>query len=653
MAVQKKPERPLDYGRTSTGITVFSPAFDAHYAYSGDDLGCSYSPQQTRFVLWAPTAEEAFVVLYDGDDDVAGHTIAMVREERGVWRAAVSGDLDDRQYNYRVKVGEQWNEGTDPYARAVSINGRRGVVIDLGRTNPAGWEQDQRPPFAHTQDAVIYELHVRDLTSHPLSGADHPGSYAAAAQTGTRGPDGIPTGLDHIASLGVTHVQLLPVFDYSEDSVDESDPRASYNWGYDPKNYNAPEGSYATDPYDPATRIRELKSLVQALHAKGLRVIMDVVYNHMYDAYRCNFTQLVPGYYFRYADPHGQELADGSGCGNETASERAMMRKFIVESVAYWAQEYHIDGFRFDLMGLHDLETMNAVRARLEQIDPHMLITGEGWIMGRTLLPELGANQRYAAVLPRIAQFNDGLRDALKGSIFSPAARGFISGQDGMEQGVKIGVAAAIPYAERIRGYADSPAQCLNFAECHDNHTLWDKLAISNPDEEDAARVRMQQLAAAIVLTAQGIPFLHAGQEFMRTKQGVENSYQSPDEINGLDWERCARYQAEVEEIRRLIALRKEHPAFRLRSAQAIRASLFFEDAPPLAIAYTLRNHAGGDPSQHLYVLYNGSRNRISLRLPQLGQWEALWCPYGQLTQDEHGQQLEASGSSCTIVHIR
>ncbi len=379
---------------------------------------------------------------------------------------------------------------------------------------------------------------------------------------------------------------------------------------------------------------------------------MDVVYNHLYDAYRCHFSQLVPGYYFRYSDIESRTLADGSGCGNETASERAMMRKFIVESVAFWAEEYHLDGFRFDLMGLHDIATMNAVRSRLDCIDTQIIMTGEGWIMGSTLPDDQRANQHYATALRRIAQFNDSLRDAVKGSIFNPQSKGFISGQDGMEQAVKSGVAGEIAYSGDIRGYAAEPDQCLNFVECHDNHTLWDKLSLSNPQEDEATRIRMHLLATAIVLTSQGIPFLHAGQEFLRTKQGVGNSYQSPDEINQMDWIRCARYQAVADEIRGLIALRRHHSAFRMRSADAIRRHLAFEEAAPGTIAFTLRDHANGDPSRHLYVLYNPARKRVRVPLPKLGQWKTLWGLSSSVQETENGSWLDAQELSCIILHI-
>ncbi|OKP87134.1 type I pullulanase [Paenibacillus sp. P32E] len=625
MSVQREMEETIFYGDPAAtgGISVFDQDFDELFSYDGDDLGLIYTSAYSAFCLWAPTAQEAEVVLYDSWQQTAGDRLPMIREVRGTWRLTVSGDLDGKLYTYRVRIGDQWNEAADPYARAVGVNGDRAAILDLRKTDPERWTTD-KPPLASPMDAVIYELHVRDLSIHPASGTAYKGQFLGLAEGGTRGPGGILTGLDHIADLGVTHVQLLPVYDLATESVDETRlDQPYYNWGYDPKNYNVPEGSYATDPYLPDVRITELKTMIQALHDRGLRVIMDVVYNHVYDGYRVNFTKLVPGYYLRYK--RDGSLSNGSGCGNDVASERTMMSRFIVDSVLYWATEYHMDGFRFDLMGLIDVDTMAEIRRRLDEVDPSIMTIGEGWIMETELATERLANQSNADALPGIGQFNDGFRDAVKGNIFRYEEPGFIGGRSGLEQVVKTGITGGVVYGQTIGQFADEPRQCVNYMECHDNHTLWDKIVLSSAGVSDKQRRAMHRLASAMVLTSQGIPFLHAGQEFMRTKEGVENSFESPVEINWLDWERCAAYADEVAYMKKLISLRRAHPAFRLHSAEEIRAKLFFEKAPAGTVAYTLREHAGGDAAKHLYVVYNTNPGGSTLSLPPLGVWEPLF----------------------------
>lgn len=641
LSVQKEYDGIIDYGDLAVtgGISVFDAEFDAKFYYGGDDLGAVYTPEKTVFRLWAPTASEAKVILYAAWDGPPVKELAMRRDVQGTWTLTIMEDCRDIFYTYRVKVGAQWNEAADPYATAVGVNGDKAVVLDLRRTDPEGWDDDVKPPLSSPVDAVIYELHVRDLSIHPQSGIGHKGKFLGLAESGTRGPNGIPTGLDHIAGMGVTHVQLLPVSDYSRESVDERKlDQPHYNWGYDPKNYNVPEGSYATDPYDPAARITELKRCIQALHNRGLRVIMDVVYNHVFDGYRIHFSKLVPGYYLRYkAD---RTFSNGAFCGNECASERPMMAKYIVDSVLHWVREYHIDGFRFDLMGLIDIGTMNEIRRRLDEIDPSLMMLGEGWMLNDTVLPEeRRANQDNAGKLPGMAMFNDWLRDAVKGNTFQVEKRGFVSGGDGFGENVMRGVAGGIDYGGAIRQFAKEPVQTVNYVECHDNHTLWDKIVLSTSGTADEQRRCMHRLASAIVLTCQGIPLIHAGQEFMRTKNGVENSYKSPIEINWLDWERCAAHQADVSYMRSLIAFRQAHPAFCLRTAREIREHLRFEPAPAHAMAYTLREHAGGDNERHLYVLYNANPDAVLLELPALGPWEVRFG-------GEHVVALDASANA-------
>jgi type I pullulanase len=626
LSVQKEHHVVVDYGdpAITNGISVFDAEFDLHFAYEGEDLGVRYTPEETRFRLWAPTASEVKVLLYPDWTSTFVEELHMTRDVGGTWTLCHEGDYKGISYTYKVKIGEQWNEAVDPYAKAVGVNGDRGAIVDLAETNPNRLTEN-KPPLESPVDAVIYELHLRDLSIHPYSGISYPGKYLGLTEEGTKGPKNIPTGLDHIRNLGVTHVQLLPVYDYATESVDESKlDIPQYNWGYDPKNYNVPEGSYATDPYDPSVRIKEMKQMIQMLHDKGIRVIMDVVYNHVYDWYLINFTKLVPGYYLRYKDDG--TLSDGSFCGNEFASERKMARKFIVDSVLHWVREYHIDGFRFDLMGLMDIETMNEIRRRLDEVDPSILMIGEGWNMNTVLRAEKRANQNNAALLPGIGQFNDGHRDAIKGSIFIHENKAFISGASGFENDIRKGVAGGIPYDRKLRHFAIEPVQSVNYAECHDNHTMWDKLLLSTEGMMgDEDRIGMHRLGSAIVLTSQGIPFIHAGQEFLRTKNGVENSYNSPDEVNWLDWERCAAHTVDVKYMQRLIRLRREHPAFRLRTSAQIKEHLVFEEAPAGCVAYTLREHAGGDVSKHLYVLYHAKAGETILNIPALGTWSVLF----------------------------
>lgn len=625
MSVQREMDEPIRYGDSAVtgGVSVFDERFDELFGYDGDDLGLSYAPEQSSFRLWAPTSEQAELVLYASWQGEPERVISMDRGTGGTWTASVTGDLEGKYYTYRVLIEGQWNEAVDPYARAVGVNGDRGAILDLRKTDPEGWSA-RMPAFGDPVDAVIYELHVMDYSIHPESGIRHKGLFAGLAESGTRGPGGILTGLDHIADLGVTHVQLLPVYDYATESVDETKlDLPHYNWGYDPKNYNVPEGSYATDPYEPASRIRELKELIQSLHDRGVRVIMDVVYNHVYDGYRVNFTKLVPGYYLRYK-PDGS-LANGSGCGNDCATERKMMSRFIADSVLYWAKEYKFDGFRFDLMGLMDVDTINEIRRRISaEIDPSILMIGEGWDLATELAPERQASQHNSEAIPLIGQFNDRFRDVVKGDIFLFDVKGFVSGGPVPKQEVMAGIAGGIPYAPGIHQFVQEPQQSVNYVECHDNHTLWDKLVLSAGEVTEAELRAMHRLATAMILLSQGIPFLHAGQEFMRTKNGVENSYKSPVEINRIDWERCAALQDEVAYVKKLIGLRRAHPAFRMRSAEEIRAKLVFEASPADVIAYTLRGHAGGDQAEHLLVIYSAVPGEVALPIPKLGSWQPL-----------------------------
>ncbi|MFJ8353849.1 type I pullulanase [Bacillus paramycoides] len=605
---------------TEIGKVIRSEEFDNLFYYGGNDLGNIYTPQHTKFRLWAPTASEAKLVTYKKWSDKIGTEINMQQGEKGTWITELKGNQKGLFYTYKVKIGDKWTEAVDPYVRAASVNGDKGAVVDLEETNPKNWKANKKPKFKNPEDAIIYELHVRDLSIQPESGIKHKGKYLGVTEKGTKGPEGVKTGLDYIKDLGVTHVQFLPIFDYA--SVNEetlNEPQ--YNWGYDPKNFNVPEGSYSTNPYEPAVRITELKQMIQTLHDNNLRVVMDVVYNHMYNAAESNFHKLVPGYYYRYNEDG--TFANGTGVGNDTASERKMMRKFMVDSVTYWAKEYNLDGFRFDLMGIHDYETMNEIRKGVNQIDPSIILHGEGWDLNTPLAAELKANQKNAEKMKGIAHFNDNIRDGLKGSVFEDKDNGFVNGKQNMEDRIKKGITAGIDYDINSSTYKD-PEQVLTYVEAHDNHTLWDKLELTNSGDSEEVRKQMHKLSSSILLTSQGIPFLHAGQEFMRTKYGDHNSYKSTDSINQMDWLRRAAFNNEVEYMKGLIDLRKKYPAFRMTSAERIKKDISFIDAPKNVVAYTIDGKGNGNKTEYFMVAHNANREAVDITLPSKGPWKVL-----------------------------
>ncbi|MGG1289477.1 type I pullulanase [Bacillus wiedmannii] len=605
---------------TEIGKVIRSEEFDHSFYYGGNDLGNIYTPQHTKFRVWAPTASEAKLVTYKKWNDKIGTEINMQQSEKGTWKAELTGNQKGLFYTYKVKIGDKWAEAVDPYARAASVNGDKGAVVDLEDTNPKKWKTNKKPKFKNPEDAIIYELHVRDLSIQPESGIKHKGKYLGVTEKGTRGPKDVKTGLDHMKDLGVTHVQLLPIFDYA--SVNEENlNEPQYNWGYDPKNFNVPEGSYSTNPYEPTVRITELKQMIQTLHDNNLRVVMDVVYNHMYNAAESNFHKLVPGYYYRYNEDG--TFANGTGVGNDTASERKMMRKFMVDSVTYWAKEYNLDGFRFDLMGIHDYETMNEIRKAVSQIDPSIILHGEGWDLNTPLAAELKANQKNAEKMKGIAHFNDNIRDGLKGSVFEEKENGFVNGKENMEDRIKKGITAGIDYDINSSTYQD-PEQVLTYVEAHDNHTLWDKLELTNPGDSEEVRKQMHKLSSSILLTSQGTPFLHAGQEFMRTKYGDHNSYKSPDSINQMDWLRRAAFNNEVDYMKGLIELRKKYTAFRMTSAEQIKKYITFIDVPKNVVAYTIDEKGGGNKSEYFMVAHNANREDIDITLPSKGPWKVL-----------------------------
>ena len=547
--------------------------------YEGNDLGVTYSKEKTILKLWSPMAQAVKLKIYktsSGNDLVEEHD--GKKQDQGVWIIELSGDYKDKYYTFQVQFNSKWNnENPDPYAKAVGVNGVRGMIVDLEETNPDDWAEDKSPAFMNPTDAIIYELHVRDLSSHKSSGIKHKGKFLAFTEEGTKNPAGLSTGIDHIQELGVTHIHLLPSFDFR--SVDESQlEKNEFNWGYDPLNYNTPEGSYSTNPEDGKVRIKEFKQMVQSLHKKGLRVIMDVVYNHTGKTHDSNLDQLVPGYYYRQWEDG--KYSDAAACGNELASDREMVRKFMVESVKYWAQEYHVDGFRFDLMAIHDIETMNTIAAELKKIDSSILLYGEGWTAADSPLPEeKRALKVHAYQLKDVAVFSDDIRDGIKGNVFDEKSTGFVNGSTKMKETIKIGVVASgnHPQVDYTKGYyakkayTSTPSSIINYVSCHDNHTLYDKLKISQPKASEADLIKMHKLANTIVFTSQGTAFINAGVELKRTKGGEHNSYNLPDSINQINWNWKTDNIELFKYYQNLIHLRKSHPAFRMLNFITLR----------------------------------------------------------------------------------
>lgn len=618
---------------------------DAQYAswpaYSNDDLELKVDNSGTHFTLWSPKADAAEVKIYDTDRNTqAVRTLAMKRGDNGTWRASVPEKLYGKFYTFAVTVnGKKLDETPGIWAKAVGTNGHRAAIIDMAATNPQGWDKDRGPKLDNITDAVLYEMHHRDFSIDPSSGIVHKGKFLALTEPDTKSPQGRSTGIDHLKELGVTHVHILPSYDYN--SVDEANlPSNQYNWGYDPYNYNAPEGSYSTDPANPSVRIREMKEMVKALHDAGIGVVMDVVYNHTADNDASNFSLTAPGYFYRHR-PDGS-YSDASGCGNETASDRQMMRDFIVNSVKYWAKEYHIDGFRFDLMAIHDIETMNEVAAELKKINPSIFVYGEGWTAGDSPLPaEQRALKENVDKMKGIAVFSDDIRDAVKGHYSNAEDRGFATGKPGNEETVKIGIVAstAHPQVDYSKGnnskfaYAGAPTEIINYVSCHDDLTLTDKLAKSMPGSTEAERQRAARLAQTIVFTSQGTPFMFAGEEVFRNKKGVHNSYKSPDSVNAIDWSLKTKNAAQFDYYRNLIRLRKEHPAFRMTSAEDIAKNIVFDKVKSdNVISYSIRNNANGDTWKEIKLVFNGSATPFTARIPK-GEWTVI-ARDGELNPD-------------------
>lgn len=569
----------------------------------------SFAADKTVFRLNSPY-KTTLRIYKDGEGGKPMKTVKMKSKGDGVWEAVVKGNLNGLFYTFDTGNGEC----PGLFAKAVGVNGNRGAVVNMPSTDPEGWNEDSRPALASPADLVIYELHHRDFSIDPSSGLGNKGKFLALTD---------PKAIEYLKRLGVNAIHILPSFDYA--SVDETRlDTPQYNWGYDPKNYNVPEGSYSTDPYSPTVRIKEFKQMVQALHRAGIRVILDVVYNHTFDIKNSNFQRVNPDYFYRKTADG--KYSDGSGCGNETASEKALMREYMLESVKYWVNEYHIDGFRFDLMGVHDIVTMNDIRAAVDQIDPSIYIYGEGWSAGSCAYPTdklaMKANTRQ---LNGIGAFCDDMRDALRGPFSDDHKGGFLAGMPDMEESLKFGIVGAISHPQidmtRVNyskeAWTNSPTQMVSYVSCHDDLCLTDRLRSIIPGITEDELIRLDLLAQTAVLTSQGVPFILCGEEMLRDKKGVHNSFKSPDSINHLDWNNLKRYPQVFDYYSGLIALRKSHPAFRLANADLVRKHLSFLDAPKGVVAFSLNDNAGGDSWRDIIVILNANKQPTDINVPE------------------------------------
>ncbi|MBE5934818.1 MAG: type I pullulanase [Lachnospiraceae bacterium] len=587
------------------------------YTYTGEDLGATVSGSQTTFKLWAPTAHSAKVVFYksssDKTDDV-DKTEFMKMDAQGVWSATLPENLHGSYYTYEVLTPEGKVVAADPYAKSAGVNGVKSMVIDLAQTNPEGWDADKRQTVKNITDANIYELHVRDFSIHEDSGMTNKGKYLAFTEKGTKTSKGATSGIDYLKDLGVNYVHILPSYDFG--SVDENKCE-DYNWGYDPVNYNVPEGSYSTDPADGTKRVNEYKQMVKALHDEEIGVIMDVVYNHVYHTDEFSYNKIMNGYFSR---PN----SNGSGCGNDTATEREMVKKFIVDSVKYWATEYHIDGFRFDLMGLIDVDTMKAVREALDEIDKDIIIYGEGWNMDTKTVKEVElATQDNANSLEGIAFFNDTIRDAIKGSSQegNETSKGFVNGAVSAENITNMEMCIL-----GRANWTNNPSQVINYASCHDNYALWDKLCQSNPDDSEEDRIKMNLLSAAIVQTSQGTPFIMQGEELLRSKKNEDgtyngNSYNAGDAVNAIDYNAQLDHKEVYDYYKGLIEFRANHAALRATSFDQVssKASII-KNTPENVIAYTVKK-VNKEVASGITVIYNANKTEQSVKLPK-GTWK-------------------------------
>lgn len=625
---------------------IFSALIASMMAISANAQGqfneMEYGKTQTVFHLNASSTPK--LRLYkSGQGGKPVKTVKMRAIGNDRWEATVKGNLAGMFYTFDIGKGEC--PGT--FAKAVGINGNRGAILNMADTNPEGWADDRRPALASPADQIIYELHMRDFSISPTSGMKHQGKYLALTE---------PRAIAYLKSLGINAIHFQPLFDYA--SVDETQlHRPQFNWGYDPKNYNVPEGSYSTDPYKPDVRIREFKTMVQALHKAGIRVIFDAVYNHTFDIEGSNFQRTYPDYYYRKtADGR---YSDGSGCGNETASERPLMREFMIESVKYWINEFHIDGFRFDLMGIHDIETMNQIRAAVDAIDPTIYIYGEGWSAGTCAYPqEKLAMKASTYKLNGIGAFSDDMRDALRGPFSDDTKGAFLAGIKGEEESLKFGIVGGIAHKQvdmtRVnydkKPWTNEPTQQISYVSCHDDMCLVDRLKASVPGLKDMTRsqadrqaelVRLDLLAQTAVFTSQGVPFMLAGEEMLRDKKGVHNSFASPDSINEFNWDNLKHYPQVFEYYSNLIKLRRNHPAFRLGTAEAVREHLEFIATDDCLVAFRLKNLEGIDSWKDIIVVLNANKETKTIAIPE-GEYTVACCN-GVINEQGIGLSFKAS----------
>ena len=655
-------------GVAAATIVSCSPAKKEYASYelypvrSGDLTEMEYTPEVTNFTLWAPTADEVRLMLFDtGDSGHAYETVSMVADKEGTWTAKVEKDLIGKFYTFNVKIKDKWMGDTPGInAKAVGVNGKRAAIIDMNATDPEGWAADKRPALASPADAIIYEMHHRDFSIDPSSGIQHKGKFLALTEEGTLSPEQLATGIDHLKELGVTHVHLLPSYDYA--SVDETRlDENKYNWGYDPQNYNVPDGSYSTDPYDPSVRIKEFKQMVQALHKAGIRVVLDVVYNHTFNTAESNFERTVPGYFYRQM-PDGS-FADASACGNETASNRPMMRKSMTASVLHWTDDYRLDRFRFDLMGIHDIATMNEIRKAATAVDPSIIIYGEGWAAKAPQMPEDSlAMKANTYRMPGIAAFSDEMRDGLRGPFNDNHQGAFLAGIPGGEESIKFGIVGAVKHPQvdndlvnySKASWAEQPTQMVSYVSCHDDMCLVDRLNASVPGITPQELIKLDKLAQTAVFTSQGIPFIYAGEEVMRDKKGVHNSYQSPDSINAIDWKRKAEHADVFAYYKGLIQLRKNHPAFRMGDADLVRKHLeFLPVEGSNLIAYRLKEHANSDAWEDIIVALNSRKEPAKLTVPE-GKYTVV-CKDGFISEKGlgtlYGSEVIVPAQSALIIY--
>ena len=636
-----------------TLLLSFLTTCTTHSAVAQTLGGVEYSPKATTFhITTSPDVKKVNVLLSDTDSDSPTEQLTkqMKRVGAGKWELTVKSDLKGKYYLFSVYNSAQPDNTPGIFAKAVGVNGKRGAIVDLRDTDPEGWANDVRPALSNPCDLVIYEMHHRDFSVDISSGLKNTGKYLALTE---------PKAIEHLQRLGVNAVHILPSFDYA--SVDESKPDVpQYNWGYDPLNYNVPEGSYSTDAATPTTRIREFKQMVQALHRAGIRVILDVVYNHTFDINGSNFQKTYPDYFYRKTAE--AKYSDGSGCGNETASEKPLMREFMKESVEYWIKEYHIDGFRFDLMGVHDIETMNEIRAMVDQIDPSIYIYGEGWSAGSCAYPqEKLAMKANTKQLNGIGAFCDDMRDALRGPFSDDHKGGFLIGEPDQEESIKFGIVGAIAHPQidmtkvnySREAWTNEPSQMVAYVSCHDDMCLTDRLRATVPYITDDELIRLDLLAQTAVLTSQGVPFILSGEEMLRDKKSVHNSFRSPDSINRLDWNNLKRYPQVFDYYAGLIALRKAHPAFRMGKAEEVRKHLEFVDAPKGVVAFRLKDNAGGDAWRNIYVVLNSQKTPQNVKVAE-GSYTTV-VANGKVNADGlgliSGSTLTVAPQSALIVH--